>query len=135
MKLPWLTENQKFAIGATTVFLGFVLYFAAMKSADAGEPVRVTIHNGIAVAEYNEPCPGGTEGCYDEIRHALYYPVPEDLVHEREHADGMRHGPWAKMGGDWPWMCASITASGDTHWRVGEYICRTPRGEYVSGGS
>ncbi len=122
MKMPWLTEDQKFAIGAFVVFTGFCLFFGWSKSAQAAEPI-----------EYAQPCPGGTEGCYDPIKHAIYYPRPEDRGHELEHADGMRHGAWASQGGNWPWMCARVTIAGDTHWRVGETICRTPRGEYISG--
>ncbi len=122
MTMRFLNEGQKFSVGAAIVFLGFCLFFAYTKSAQAAELV-----------EYAQPCPGRTEGCYDPIKHAIYYPRIEDREHELEHAHGMRHGQWASQGGNWPWMCARVTVSGQTHWRVGETICRTPRGEYVSG--
>ncbi len=125
MKLPWLTLNERFAIIGFAVFLCFCAFFGYMKVAQAAAP---TEHPG-------EPCPGGTESCYDPIQHAIYYTREEDRAHELEHADGMRHTPWASMGGQWPWMCARITEAGDTHWRVGETVCRTPRGEYVNGGT
>ena len=117
----------------------FVLALAAIPlcvafgCAAAAEPARFTMRHGVVVAEYAEACPGGTEGCYDPVKHAAYYPRPADREHELEHADGMRHGEWVSAGGAWPWMCARITASGYTHWRVGDTICRTPRGEYVPG--
>ncbi len=123
MKIRLLTEGEKFSVGAVIVFLGFCAFFGYAKSARAAEPT-----------EYAQSCPGGTEGCYDPVRHAIYYPRIEDREHELDHAVGMRHGPWARQGGNWPWMCARVTVSGPTHWRVGETICRTPRGEYVSAG-
>ncbi len=124
MRFTDLHRNDQFALLAFAVFICFVAFFGHTKSAQAKEPT-----------EYPQPCPGGTEGCYDPIKHAIYYPRIEDREHELEHAHGMRHGTWASQGGAWPWMCARVTIQGDTHWRVGETICRTPRGEYVSSGS
>ncbi len=153
MRFTDFHRNDQFAILAFAVFLGFAAFFGSAPQAQAGEPVRFSTHGGTVIAEYAEPCPNAQAamveagfdgrlrlkapptGCYDKAAQAIYYPVPEDREHELQHADGMTHGPWSKMGGDWPWMCARVTVSGQTHWRVGETICRTPRGEYVSGGA
>lgn len=157
MKLPWLTEGQKFAIGASIVFLGFCGFFAlAPQSAYGADfavthpyiptqpmpqpanpmpvaPLRFMVHKGQLIVEYpGKRCPDGQAGCHRETEKAIYYLDEEAKQHELEHVDGMRHGDWLQGGG---MKCAKVTISGETHWRVGEWICRAPSGIYVSGGT
>lgn len=129
MKLPWLTEGQKFAIGASIVFLGFCAYFGTAYA----EPLRFMVHKGQLIVEYpGKRCPDGQAGCHRETERAIYYLDEEAKQHELEHVDGMRHGDWLQGGGA---RCAKVTIQGETHWRVGEWICRAPSGIYFSGGT
>ena len=77
-------------------------------------------------------CEHGASGCTvwgkDVIN--VYYSTfyPSTLEHERDHVNGMMHGPWVRKGDH---NCAQVTVAGKTKWRVGEWICRDARGEFM----
>ena len=87
------------------------------------------------VRNHEDGVPGCREpwaGCYVAATNTAYYRphVGQDTVaHERAHADGMAHSPW-----QWNFwrteQCSQVIQAGG-HYKVGQTICVTPRGERV----
>lgn len=74
-----------------------------------------------------------TGGCTMWPAAVVFVGIPDDNAassHEYEHVAGMRHSQWVTKGDN---VCAQVTIAGDTKWSVGDWICRTPRGNYVVG--
>ena len=96
-------------------------------------PIRVYTQAGVTFHENDlSPCLPHTTGC-TLIRadgyHVYYSELdPLALPHEMDHTRGMRHSEWDSRGSE---SCATITAAGETKWKVGTRICRGEHGFYA----
>jgi hypothetical protein len=108
------------------------------------EPV-VTVMNGKYVIEIAEECPevlmkataaaygfDRTDGCVIRDAQVIYNPLRDPALswHEKEHINGMEHGPVERRG---DLNCSQVLAGGNTQWRVGDWICRNHRGGFERG--
>lgn len=112
MRLPWLSENEKFAVGGIIVWLGFALYFGWALSAQASifdtewvktSPAITNRHytvsaNVDAACRHRAPDSGPIQGCAlrDYAMGVCFIFLPEHaprwlIEHENKHCDGYDH--------------------------------------------
>ena len=110
------------------VRVAIVIAFVVVICAFSGCASIHTDHDGTVWNDLSKCAPHATSCYINDTAYCSEFDVPA-CAHEREHKLGMRHTAWDFHGRE---ACAVITDAGQTAWKVGQRICRSERGFYVS---